>query len=252
MILLLPLLAQAATCPADIKADPARAVETATRWAASGGGALARQCLGLAFAAQEKWPEAARSFEQGARDAERAGNKAAALLWVQAANARLAGGEPRPAIAALDAALVSGALTGPVKGEARLDRARANVAAGDLPAARADLDEALKLVPDDPLAWLLSAALARRMGVIERAQADIAEAMRRAPDDASVALEAGRIALAAGLAPAARVAWEGAVRAQPDSEAAKLALAELGRLGPTDQISEPPSSLGPGLRRDDK
>jgi Tfp pilus assembly protein PilF len=98
-------------------------------------------------------------------------------------------------------------------------------------AARADLDEALKSVPEDPLAWLLSASLARRMEQLERAQADIAEAAKRSPDDAAVALEAGRIALAAGSPAAARLAFEASMRNQPGGEAAKAAQAELDRLG---------------------
>lgn len=232
MIALL-LLAQAASpnCIDEVKADPAKAVETARSWAAAGGGALARQCLGLAYAAQERWPDAAAAFEQAANATHGGEELAAANLWVQAGNARLASGEARPAVAAFDKALVSGRLANAAKGEVRLDRARANVLAGDTAAARTDLDEALKLVPDDPLAWLLSASLARRTDQLERAQVDIAEAARRSPDDAAVALEAGRIALANGSVAAARVAFQGAVTNQPDSDAAKAAKAELDRLG---------------------
>ena len=236
-MILLAFLAQAAAatttpdCAELARTDPARAVEVASRWHAQGGGALARQCTALAYVAQDKWAAAATAFEQAAREAETGKQIAAAGLWVQAGNARLAGGEAREAIAAFDAALVSGTLSGPAKGEARLDRARANVIAGDLAAARADLDEALKLVPEDPLGWLLSASLARRMDQLERAQVDIAEAARRSPDDASVALEAGRIALAAGAPAAARIAWEGALKNQPGSPAALAAKAELDRLG---------------------
>lgn len=234
MMLILALLAQAAqpaaACTDQIRADPAQAAEQANVWHAQGGGALARQCAALAYAAQARWAEAALAFEQAAGETRADEQLAAANLWVQAGNARLAAGEARPAVAAFDRALVSGTLSGPAKGEIRLDRARANVAAGDLNAARADLDEAVKLVPEDPLAWLLSASLARRMGQMERAQVDIAEAAKRSPDDASVALEAGRIALAAGAPAAARVAFEGAVRTQPGSEAARAAQSELDRL----------------------
>ena len=233
--MILFFLAQAAaqppaSCADEIKADPVQAVARANEWYLAGGGALAKQCAALAYAAQDRWPEAATAFEQAAREAEKAKEGAAANLWIQAGNARLAAGQPKEAIAAIDTALVSGLLNGPAKGEARLDRARANVAAGDANAARADLDEALKLVPQDPLAWLLSASLARRMGQLERAQVDIAEAAKLSPDDASVALEAGRIALAAGAPAAARIAFQGAVRNQPGSDAAKAARAELDRL----------------------
>jgi tetratricopeptide (TPR) repeat protein len=231
--MLLFLLAQASqpSCTEQIAADPVKAAAAAQDWAARGGGALARQCAGLAYVAQERWAEAANAFEQAAREAKPEEQLAAANLWVQAGNARLAGADPRGAIAAFDRALVSGLLSGPAKGEVRLDRARANVAAGDVQAARADLDEALRLVPEDPLGWLLSASLARRMDQLDRAQADIAEAAKRSPDDAAVALEAGRIALAAGAVPAARLAFEAAVRNQPGGDAAKAAQAELDRLG---------------------
>lgn len=232
-MLLLALLAAATSpesCADEIKADPVAAVARADAWHLAGGGALARQCAALAYAAQDRWPEAATAFEQAAKEAAAAREAAAAQLWIQAGNARLAAGQGREAVAAIDAALVSGMLSGPAKGEARLDRARANVQAGDMASARTDLDEALKLVPQDPLAWLLSASLARRMEALDRAQADIGEAAKLSPDDASVALEAGRIALAAGAPDAARIAFEGAVRTQPGSDAARAAQGELDRL----------------------
>ncbi|NNM77482.1 tetratricopeptide repeat protein [Sphingomonas sp. ID1715] len=231
--MLLFLLAQAAqpSCTDQIAADPVKAAETANGWHERGGGALARQCAALAYVAQERWAEAATAFEQAARETRPEEQLASANLWVQAGNARLAGADPHAAVTAFDRALVAGQLSGPAKGEIRLDRARANVAAGDTAAARADLEEALRLVPEDPLAWLLSASLARRMDQLDRAQADIAEAAKRSPDDASVALEAGRIALAAGSLPAARLAFAAAIKNQPGSEAAKAAQAELDRLG---------------------
>jgi tetratricopeptide (TPR) repeat protein len=240
-MLILFLLAQAAepSCTDEINADPVRAAEQAQAWHARGGGALARQCAGLAYVAQERWAEAATAFEQAAAETRPNEKVAAANLWVQAGNARLAGADPRGAVTAFDKALVSGSLSGAAVGEVRLDRARANVAAGDMAAARTDLNEALRLVPEDPLAWLLSASLARRMGELDRAQADIGEAAKRSSDDASVALEAGRIALAAGATTAARIAFEGAIRSQPGSEAARAAKAELDRLGPSAAAPKP-------------
>lgn len=240
------LLAQAAAVPAanascmnEVRADPARAVQLANAWHLKGGGALAKQCLALAYAAQQRWAAAGAAFEQGAREAETTEAAAAANLWVQAGNARLAAEEYAAARAAFDKALASEYLQGLARGETRLDRARANVALNDLKGARGDLDEAVKLAADDPLAWLLSASLARRMGDIERAQSDIDEAAKRAPDDASVALEAGQIALAAGVPAAAKLAFEGAIKAQPDSEAARLAKAALDRLAAEAQPRTP-------------
>ncbi|MFX5245339.1 hypothetical protein ABTD35_21420, partial [Acinetobacter baumannii] len=70
----------------------------------------------------------------------------------------------------------------------------------------------------DPLAWLLSATLARRTGDLPRAKKDIGEALARSADDANVQLEAGNIAAAAGDEAGARKAWSEAARlAPPDS-----------------------------------
>jgi predicted negative regulator of RcsB-dependent stress response len=112
-------------------------------------------------------------------------------------------------------------------GEAQLDHARALVAAGELEAARGDLDLALTTAGDDPLAWLLSATLARRMGNLPRAKSDIAQALKRSSDDASVQLEAGNIAASAGDEAAARAAWSIAARLAPTSDAGRSAITAL-------------------------
>ncbi|MFO1240730.1 MAG: tetratricopeptide repeat protein [Sphingomonadaceae bacterium] len=223
--------ARFASCVALTEKDAVQALEAAGSWQVQGGGVLARQCAGLAYASLKRWLPAATAFQQAAEDAERHGDARAARLWVQAGNAALAGGDMVKAGQYLDAALAGGALTGAQAGEAHLDRARAHAATGDTVTARADLDMALKLVPADPLAWLLSATLARRTGDLARAQADIGEAMKRAPDDAAVALEAGNIAILSGAEAAARTAWAAAVNASPDSPAGVAAADALKRLG---------------------
>ena len=238
MIIALFTLAQAAApqpsqfeqCAILAQSEPERAVQQANAWHIGGGGIDARQCLGLAYAQLERWRPAAIAFEQAARDAEVQRDARAADLWAQAGNARLAGGETKLAKAAFDAALARGTLEGMARGETLLDRARALVAMNDPAAARADLDKALELAPEDPLAWLLSATLARRQNQLDRAAKDIAEAAKRSPDDASVALEAGNIAMLQGMPEAARVAWQGAIRNQPGTPAAKAAEAALKQL----------------------
>jgi tetratricopeptide (TPR) repeat protein len=240
MILLL-LAAEAATpgpqenrfanCVALTESDPARALDEAGAWKIAGGGVLARQCEGLAYSSQKRWMPAALAFEQAARIAEREQDGRAARLWVQAGNATLAGNDAARARAQFDAALASQTLTGAEAGEVHLDRARASVALKDDARARLDLDSAKKLVPQDPLAWLLSATLARRTGDLDRARADIAEAARLAPDEAAVAVEAGNIAMLSGATDAARTAWQAAVRASPDSQSGKAATTALKQLG---------------------
>ena len=195
--------------------DPGTAHAEAARWQLAGGGFFAQQCLGLAYATERNWVAAASAFEQAARAAETAHDVRAANYWAQAGNAQLAAGNAVKARAALDAALGAGELTGFARGEVQLDRARALVADGQMAAARVDLDAALTNVPGDPLAWLLSATLARRMNELPRAQKDIAQALARSADDANVQLEAGNIAAASGDEAGARKAWSEAARLAP-------------------------------------
>ncbi|SOB86667.1 Tetratricopeptide repeat-containing protein [Sphingomonas guangdongensis] len=240
-MILLALLLQAAPATetpearlercADIAAaNPAEGTAAASSWRLSGGGFLARQCLGFAYAAAANYPAAAGAFEEAARDAEVAKDRRSATLWSQAGNAWLAAGDPQKARAALDAALAGAALTGLALGETHLDRARALVAANETARARTDLDAALVHAAGDPLAWLLSATLARRTGDLPRARKDIAEALARAPDDASVQLEAGNISALDGDEPGARGGWMKAVQLAPDTPvgaAARTALAQF-------------------------
>lgn len=214
-------------CTALVASAPDAAVAEAGTWRIAGGGLRARQCLGLAYAAQGKWAAAATSFEQAAREAEASHDPRVATLWAQTGNARLAGGDAKGARSALDAALARPALEGVARGEAHLDRARALVAAGDLAGARSDLDNALELVPADPLGWLLSASQARRTGDLTRAQKDIAEALRLSADDAQVRLEAGNIAALTGNEAEAKAQWTAATTVQPSSPAAASARTAL-------------------------
>lgn len=212
--------------------DPAKAIQIAGSWRMNGGGLMARHCEGLAYAAQQRWIPAATAFEAAAREADNKADGRSSNLWVQAGNAALAGGEAARARLAFDAALVRGQAAGLDLGEIYIDRARARFATNDKKGARDDLDSALKLASADPLAWLLSATLARQSGDLDRAQADIAEAGKRAPDDAQVALEAGNIAILTGHDDAARTAWAAAVKNAPQSPAGKAAADALARLDP--------------------
>ncbi len=221
------------TCTRLIATDAAKALDDAAAWRLAGGGIAARQCEGLAYVALHRWAPATTVFESAARDADAHADGRATNLWVQAGNAALAGGDPARARTAFDAAIIRGQAGGADLGKLYLDRARARVATLDLPGGRADIDAALKLVPADPLAWLLSATLARAMNDLPRATTDIAQAAQRSPDDAQVALEAGNIAMASGADDAARSAWEAAIRNAPASPAAGAAREALARLGKT-------------------
>ncbi|MFL0412919.1 hypothetical protein [uncultured Sphingomonas sp.] len=211
------------SCAALIREDPV----AAERRASVDRSVEGRACLGLALTAQNRFAAAAAAFEEAARTAELARTGEAARFWAQAGNAWLAGEDPVKARAALDAALAAGTLSGLERGEAMLDRARALVATGDLKAARVDLDGAVVDAADDPLAWLLSATLARRTGDLTRAKADIAQALRRSADDAQVQLEAGNIAALDGDEAGAKAAWTAAMRIAPDRPAGQAAARAL-------------------------
>ncbi|RZL78671.1 MAG: hypothetical protein EOP66_07745 [Sphingomonas sp.] len=214
-------------CLALAETDPAAARAEAGRWRISGGRYFARECAGIAFAAEKSWPSAASEFEEAAREAQIARDARAANYWAQAGNAWLAAAQPAKARVALDSALTSGTLKGLQLGEAQLDHARALVATGDLASARTDIDLALTNAGDDPLAWLLSATLARREGNPARAKKDIGEALKRSADDASVQLESGNIAALAGDEDDARAAWGQAARLAPDTPAGQSAMTAL-------------------------
>ncbi|MCF8708134.1 tetratricopeptide repeat protein [Rhizorhapis sp. SPR117] len=221
--------------------DPVVGAQRAEEWRMASGGYLARQCLGFAYAQQERWLPAMTAFQQAADEADVAGDPASAQLWAQAGNAALAGGNPVNAQKYFDAALAHGLADGLEKGEAHLDRARALVAQDRLADARQDIDLALAQVPKDPLAWLLSATLARRMDNLALAQTHIAKAVELASDDASVALEEGNIAVLTGRDDAAKAAWERAVKLAPDRPAGKAATANLEQLTAQAAASAPTS-----------
>ena len=219
--------AQARTCIDLVRSDPAKAVATADDWRRKGGGLDAAQCGALALAALERWSEAGIAFEGAALEAARLHDLRAADYWVQGGNAWLAAGDPAKARKDFDAAIAAGTLSPKLAGEVHLDRARASAAAGDAAGARVDIDKALALVPQDPFAWYLSAALARRQNDLPRARADIAKALALAPDDPQLLLEAGNIAGSGGDVDAARALFQRAVKAAPASEAGKAAAAAL-------------------------
>lgn len=222
-----PPISTPQACTALVKSDPAKAEETATAWRNAGGGIAARACLGVAQFAQDKAALAATTFELAARDAQIADNREALILWMQAGNAALAADEPVRARTALDRALAMPGLSDEMKGEVYLDRARANVAANDAAAARGDLEQATRLVPRDPLAWLLTANLARKRNDMPNAFSAIREAARLAPEDAAIAYEAGNIAAASGQREDARAAWTRAAQADPDGDAGRAAALAL-------------------------
>jgi tetratricopeptide (TPR) repeat protein len=236
---------RAAACAQAVRQDARAGLSFAQQWTAGGGGLMARQCLGLAYVALENWSGAASVFEQAAQEADRAQDARGADLWAQAGNAWLAADDTARALTALDTALRRPGLTPELRGEVHLDRARAFVGAGNAAGARAELDQALTLVPRDPMASYLSAALALRQGDLARARTDIARARELAADSPDILLLAGTIAGRAGdMAEAERI-YRQVAQAAPDSEAGRAAAASLATLREVEVPASPPAPAQP-------
>jgi tetratricopeptide (TPR) repeat protein len=216
-------------CIAQVRIAPQQAAAEAQAWAGEQGAnrLMARRCLGLAFAAQEQWAAAATVYEQAAQDADAANDPGRAGFRAQAGNAWLAAGEAQRAIQSLDGALTTPGLDQAQRGQALLDRARAQVALGHADRARTDVDQALQLAPGEGFAWYLSAALARRTGDAVRAASDIARARQLSPEDPDILLLAGTIVGQAGNMNEAYALYRRVVEIAPDSEAGRQAAASL-------------------------
>lgn len=225
-----PAIARYRTCTEQVRGNPEAAARGAETWRDEGGRIHARACLGLALAALERWAPAATAFEQAAREAEAANDPRRADFWVQAGNAWLAAGDNTKALQAFDAALLTPSLTPELRGEVHLDRARVRVAENNVAAARTELDRALQLVPADPFAWYLSAALARRESNLARAGTDIARARQLAPDNPDVLLLAGTLAGQGGDMAEAERLYRQVAEGAPASEAGRQARESLATL----------------------
>lgn len=227
-----PIAERLSACLVNADAKPETGLADAERWAREGGGAYAAQCKGYALGKAGQWGKATIAFEAGAQisgiDAQ-----TQARLWSHAGNAALANGDAARALVDFDRALEKPLPPSLATGEIHLDRARAKVAGGDNKGARDDFDKALVLAANDPLAWLLSATLARRMDDLPMARAHIEQAAKLSRNDPNIALEQGVIyALSGDRDPAAKAAFSRAQEvAGKDSDVAAKASAYLAQLG---------------------
>jgi Tfp pilus assembly protein PilF len=223
-------------CLSSADLRPESGLADAAKWAGEGGGAYAAHCKGYSLGKAGKFAEAAAAFESGAV-LPSVDVPTQARLWSQAGNAALAGGDAARALADLNHALEKPLPAALSTGEMHLDRARARVATGDLKGARSDLDSSLVMAPQDPLGWLLSATLARRMDDLPMARAHIEKAAALARNDGDIALEQGVIyALSGDRDAAAKAAFQRAQEVSPKGSAvagkASTYLAQLAQVAP--------------------
>ena len=232
-----------ASCLQAAGTDPDATVDTASKWLreTSGPAQVEPQlCLGSAYSALGAWTEAESAFLSGRASAAADDHLHRARLGGMAGNAALADGEPVRALTTLDAAAAEArAAQNPLLiGEIGIDRARALVALHRETDALGELANARAATPDNPLGWLLSATLSRRMGKLAEAQTQIETAARLAPTDPEIGLEAGVIAVLSGHDEAARKDWQSVLAIAPQSEAGTQAGAYLAQLCPASATPE--------------
>lgn len=224
-----------AGCLETARKDPTSAIAAASGWSGEASGAEAsypQQCLGLAYAMLLRWPAAERAF-LAARDAAGVDDHfRRAQLATMAGNAALAEERAADALVSLAIAASDAAAAGDdgLRALVEVDRARAQVLQGSEAEAEATLAAARMLDPQSPLAWLLSATLARRLGKLDDAQGFIETAAALSPGYPEVGLEAGVIAMLDGRREAAEASWHSVVDLAPASEAAASARSYLAQV----------------------
>ncbi len=227
-------------CTALAAKDPASGIVDATAWKQEQDHYLAAACLGLAYARDQQFDQAATHFAAAGGKADAEKDPRAPRFWAQAGNAAIASGNGVTAVVLMNKALDNPIVVGAERGEMLIDRARAKVAFDDPNGAVTDLADARKLAPENPTAWLLSATLSRRMNVLAGALSFIETAAKLAPRNPAVALEAGNIAAAAGDDAAAKRQWEQVLAIAPNSKAAATARTQLAVLAD----GQPPAGDG--------
>lgn len=222
-------------CLAMAESDAAAAAELAENWLEAAKGAelaSANHCLGVASARLQNWSDA-ESALLAARNATPEGDTLLrARLGGLAGFAALEGNHPERALGMLDPAVGDADLAGEkqLAGEIELDRARALVSLRRMDEASAALGRARGAAPVNAEVWLLSAALARRMGQLRQAQSHVEEAARLNPVDPAIGVEAGLIAVLSGRTESARNSWQSVIDVAPQSEEAKTARGYLEQL----------------------
>ena len=188
---------------------------------------------------------AAEHFEKAAALSTDTTEKAHMLA--AAGNMWIAANQPGRAAVALDKALVGTGLQAEQRGEALLDRARAAEVQNDLKTARSRVAEASQTISEDPFLWYFSAALAIREGNATTAKADINRALSLAPNDQDVLFEAGHVYQFAGETEKARDYWTRSWIANVNSKVGKAAQEALGMLPrqAADGASGPPVKPAP-------
>ncbi len=220
--------AEYAHCMTLARAKPERGLQEATRWESFGGGPPALHCRATALIGLRQWEEAAALLDNLAATSPATASLKVALLQ-QAADAWANGGQNRSALRDLEEALK----IAPDNADGLESKALLLSDMGLSDAAIGALTAAIAHQPTRLSAWVLRAAAYRRSGHLDQALLDLAHAENLNPQDTDLWLEKGAVALALGNRPQARKAWLHVLEIRSDGTAARAARDNLAKLDVT-------------------
>ena len=213
-------------CVALVENNPAGAEVAAGRWAAAGGGSAARHCRALALLAQGAERRAAELLVAIAVEDRTLPGAVRAEMLVDAGEIHLGLGDLDAADAAADRALKLAEDARP----ALTLSARVKAERGDWQGALDDLDHALARGAPEAGILVLRASARIHLGHLVAARADLEWAAELDPDHPALWLEKGALAAATGERAAARAAWLKAIELDRDGPVAAAARLRLQRM----------------------
>ncbi|GAB3128705.1 tetratricopeptide repeat protein [Novispirillum itersonii] len=214
-----------AACMKTARERPKAGFDQAGEWAAFGGGVPAEHCRATALIGLNE-PEAAADLLETLAEKSRESAQIKVGLLRQAAQARTLAGQPPRALAVLNAA----AKVLPGDPDVLEDRAVMRIDYGEPWDAVDDLNGVLDRQPNRVSALVLRAAAYRRLETLDLAKADIQRALALEPNNPDALVESGILARVTGNDSAARTLWMSVLRSAPESPAADIARANLAKM----------------------
>lgn len=198
--------------------SPQSAYDAAVQWQNQGGQAAAIHCSAVALVAMRRYAEAASRLDQLAHDRGVSGAFPRGDLLDQAGNAWLLANQPANAEASFTTALV----LSPDDPDILADRARTRAVEHDWHGAEIDLTNAIAHA-SRPEFYVLRSSARHAMGDKKGARADIESALALSPNDPEALVERGAMRAEAGDAGGAVSDWNATIAAAPSSDAAQAA-----------------------------
>lgn len=226
-------------CLAEAERNPADGFEQAMQWRDSTGSNAARHCVGVALFYLGQPAAAADRLEQLGLGMKAAAPEIRARILDQAGTAWLAGREPERANAVLTTAIA----LAPDQADLYVYRAAVLASAANYWEAIDDLNKAIDLQPRYGVAFAFRAAAYRYVDSMSLAEEDAEQAVRLAPGLPEAWLERGIVRRLKGDAKGARGDWLQVLVLDADGPAGDTARANIERL--EFRLDQAPANLPP-------